>query len=143
MKARVCGVQPRMANFAFIFRCILGYRILKQSDNLIWTFKVLQYLLVKVTGFLKISSDHFQKTFNLTIHNLFLDLMLLHKSEIGENDQKLTRMRTLSDWLKLSEETCYLREIYFAIISHVVNSIQQRFAQPDFKIFIQLQNLFS
>ena len=103
MKARVCGVQPRMANFAFIFKCILGYRILKQSDNLLWTFKVLQYLLVKVTGFLKISSDHFQKTFNLTIN-----LMLLHKNEIGENDQKLTRMRKLSDWLKLSEETCYL-----------------------------------
>ena len=91
-----------------------------------------QYLLVRVTVFWKISSEHFQKTFNLTIYNLFWDLMLLHR-KIGENNQQLKRVGKLSDWLKSSKKMYYCWQIYFATISHVVNSIHERFVQPDFK----------
>ena len=66
-------VQPRMPNFNSISDCIIGYRIFRQSDNLKWTFKVLQQLLVKVTVFWKISSEHFQNTLNLATFNLFFD----------------------------------------------------------------------
>lgn len=129
--------QPRMPNSNFIFGCILGYRILKQSDNLRYEFKVFQYLVVRVKVFWKISSEHFQKTFNLTIYNLFWDFMLLHR-KIGENNQQLKRVGKLSDWLKSSKKMYYCWKIYFATISHVVNSIHERFVQPDFKKYIQL-----
>ena len=96
-----------MPNSNFIFGCILGYRILKQSDNLRYEFKVFQYLVVRVKVFWKISSEHFQKTFNLTIYNLFWDFMLLHR-KIGENNQQLKRVGKLSDWLKYSKKNVLL-----------------------------------
>lgn len=45
--------------------------------------------------------------------------------------------------MRFPDERHYFQKIFFESIDYVVNSTQARFDQPDFKMYIPLQNLFS
>lgn len=152
MRARINGVMTVMSSFNFVFCCCLGETLLKHTDNL---SRSLQGDISAAEGQQRVSEvlAVLEKTRSNELFELFWERVLVWKSQLGVSDPKLPRKRKMPDYFnKVSDgppETYHFhdtakdryRHVYFETFDLVINYIQQRFDQPDYKTYVNLQEV--
>ena len=150
MKARIRGVMSVMSTFDFIFCCCLGESLLKQTDNL---SKALQRCDISAAEGQEMTSQVItvlSKTRSNEMYELFWERVLKWQSQLGVADAKLPRKRKVPDYFHRThnpQETyhfhdspkAFYRQLFFEAFDLVIGCIKQRFDQPDFKIYVDLQ----
>jgi len=140
------------ARFDFIFCCCLGERILKQTDNL---SKTLQRKDISAAEGQSLASQVvtvMKKSRNSEMYELFWERVLKWQTQLDVADPKLPRKRKMPDYFQNSsnlQDTYHFhdtpkdryRQIYFEAFDRTINCIEQRFDQPDYKIYVDLQEV--
>ena len=149
MKARIIGVETQMHTFDFLYGVFLGELILRHTDNL---SKALQHK--------SLSAAEGQHLARLTLEVLrslrdsdrftaFYGLVVQEQSRFGISDPALPRKRRAPQRLEvgssagdfhLTPESHY-RQIFFEAIDHAIQAIQDRFDQPGYAIYQNLEQL--
>ena len=149
MKARIIGVETQMHTFNFLYGVFLGELILRHTDNL---SKALQHK--------SLSAAEGQHLARLTLEVLrslrdsdrftaFYGLVVQEQSRFGISDPALPRKRRAPQRLEvgssagdfhLTPESHY-RQIFFEAIDHAIQAIQDRFDQPGYAIYQNLEQL--
>ena len=138
-----------METFDFIFGAMLGEMVLKLSDNLSST---LQYKSMSAAGGQEIADMTMQTLESLRndqYYNLFWMKVNLFASLHHANEPQLPRQRNRP--IRFEEGTSqgsfhqtpkdYYRQYYFEAIDVFVNCIQDRFDQPEYKVYVTLESL--
>ena len=140
MKALIIGAQSQMQKFYFYFGCRFGEIILSQTDNFGKTLSAAegQYLAELVLETLR--KDRCEEKFSL-----FWDLVLI-KIKGLLNEPILPRKRKLPIRFQSGCETSpstneMYWEMYFEAYDNAINSIVQRFNQPDYMMYATMQNI--
>ena len=149
MKARIIGVETQMHTFDFLYGVFLGELILRHTDNL---RKALQHK--------SLSAAEGQHLARLTLEVLrslrdsdrftaFYGLVVQEQSLFSISDPALPRKRRAPQRLEvgssagdfhLTPESHY-RQIFFEAIDHAIQAIQDRFDQPGYAIYQNLEQL--
>ena len=98
MKARVRGVQAMMPNFRFFFGCLLGERLLKRTDNLSRALRVSTISAAEGYSIAQLVIKTLPKDRNDDSFDLFWELLLACKNELGSNNLELLRKKKLPVW---------------------------------------------
>ena len=150
MIARIQGVKTIMSKFEFLFSCSLGERLLKQTDNLSKALQnstisaaqgqALAHAVVKT-----LSKDPCDERYEL-----FWSNVLKRKDALEILDPVLPRKRKMPDYFgRQNADTHHFhqipkdfyRQIHFETFDCIINCIERRFDQSDFKIYVHLQEL--
>ena len=152
MKARIREVMTVMKTFDLIFCCCLGERILKQKDNL---SKTLQRKDISAAEGQSLESQVvtvMKKSRNSEMYELFWERVLKRQTQLDVLTPKLPRKRKMPKYFQNSSnpQDTYLfhdtpkdryREIYFEAFDRTINCIEQKFDQPGYKIYVDLQEV--
>ena len=151
MKARVRGVQANMPTFDFLYGCCLGILLLKQTDNLSRTLQDPKISAAEGNAIAQDVIKTLSKDRNDNAYNLFWERVCKKQNELNVNDPSLPRKRRLPRRLEDGSAEMYYfpfspkdhyRQIYFQTLDAAMNCIKERFDQPDFKMYVNLQELF-
>ena len=83
---------------------------------------------------------------------MFWERCLQEATKSGVNDHKLPRTKKAPKKIEEciggrsapkyhNDEVSYYRQIYFDALDYIINSIKDRFEQPDYQIYVNLENL--
>ena len=149
MKARIRDVQTHMTKFDFYFGLSLGESLLRNADNLSAAIQKREISVAEsyclamktVTTISKIRTDD--------SFDLFWNLVTKKAEDKAVEEPKLPRQRRMPARFEMgtadaefqSEVKAYYRQIYFQSTDHVVNAINDRYDSPDFKIYMQAEQL--
>ena len=148
-KARIHGVQAQMRTFDFIFGTVLGEIILRHTDNLSRT------LQSKI-----LSAAEGQEVAGMVVHTLeairddaSFDIFWIKVGKCAESldisDPELPRRRRaprrfedgLAEGDFHTDTKAYYRQHYFEAVDLVVNCIKERFDQPGYRVYRNLEQL--
>ena len=149
MRARIIGVETQMMTFDFLFGVCLGSLILRHSDNLSKTLqhKTLsaaegQHIAKLTVGVLQSirSDEHF---------GTFYQRVIQDQSRFGVADPRLPRKRRAPQRFEVGSSTgdfhaspeAHYRQIYYGALDHVVEAIRDRFDQPGYSTYQNLEEL--
>ena len=147
MKARIIGIKSMMKKFDFLFGCTIGKTLLNQTDNLsaklqcpkLSTLETQTIAMYTVKTLKQDSNDiSFENFWEYVIHmskTLSIEQPVLPRKRklpvrFGENQDTYHHLETPKE---------AYRKVYFECIDHLVNSIETRFNQPDYQIYLQMQ----
>ena len=148
IKGRIIGVQSQFKTFSFFFGVNLAELALKHTDNLSKTLQSTSmsasegaYIAAMTVKTLKLLRTDDQFT-------AFWDLVIKAQQEVEVCDPELPRRRKApsryddgapGDFPRDCQ--AHYRQSYFEALDQVVNSIEDRFDQPDFHSYKQLEDL--
>ena len=149
IKARVIGVEAQMLTFDFLFGISLGAIILNHSDNLSKSLQQMtlsasegQYLAKHTLEALKSirQPEHF---------DLFFKRVLLYQEEFQVDSPRLPRKRRAPRQIQIGSSDGdfhtsieeYYRAIYYEAIDFVIEAITDRFDQPGYKVYQNIEEL--
>ncbi|MEO0685480.1 MAG: hAT transposon family protein, partial [Cyanobacteria bacterium J06649_11] len=152
-KARVGGVQAQMRTFEYFFGLRLGILILRDSDNLSASLQAKDLYAAKAKHTANKTLATIKKLRTDRSFELFWDDVNLKAKKLDIDAPKLPRERRAP---KLIEEyygggkaepefpndpKSYYLQIYNDSIDCIMNAIDERFNQEDFKKYIKLEDL--
>lgn len=149
MRARIIGVDTQMHTFDFLFGITLGNLLLRHTDNLSKSLQIKS-----------LSAAEGQRLASLTLHVLkslrdednfknFYARVLQDQVRFQIDDPTLPRKRrapqrlligTTSGDFHTSPEDRY-RQIYYEALDFVVQAVSDRFDQPGYRVYQNLQEL--
>ena len=151
MKGRINGAKSKMKTFDFLFGCVLGKTILKQTDNL---SKSLQSPTLSAAEGQEIAQDvvmTLEKDRNVESFNLFWKRLEQRRLELTIPPAQLPRKRKMPNYFASTENPStqhhhdsvkdHYRSCYFEAFDYTVQGIKDRFNQGDFKRYSMLQQL--
>ena len=150
MKARIRGVQAVMPTFDFLFGCELGIIILKQTDNLSRALQNNEISAAQGNALALDVVSTMAKDRSDASFDLFWERVSKRKEKLHVEDPKLPRKRKLPARLEEGNVESYYypptlrshyQKIYFEALDCITRSITRRFDQPDFKKYINLQEI--
>ena len=149
IKARIIGIQAQMKKFEFFFGLQLNYLILRHSDNLSRTLqsKTTSAAIGQSTASMSIKTleslrpeDKFE---------LFWSMVCVSAANFEIGDPSLPRKRKRP--VRFEEGQCsshypdtpkyYFKLIYFEAVDLIVNCIKQRFDQPGYNVYKNMEQL--
>ena len=150
MRARIIGVETQMKRSDFLFGICLGSLLLRHSDNLSST---LQHKTM--------SAAEGQHVANLTVKVLegmrsdeqfaaFYHTVVQKQTLVGVTAPSLPRKRRAPSRFEVGSSSThsfhvspddYYRQIYFEALDHVIGAIRDRFDQPGYKTYRNLEEL--
>ena len=149
MRARIQGVSAQMNTFSFLFGAMLGQLLLRHSDNL---SRTLQHA--------HISAAEGQRVATMTVRTLetirddanfdmFWTKAKSFAEELGIEEPQLPRRRKVPRSLEPgsaepefpTSAISHYRRLYFEGLDLIVSCIKDRFDQPGYKIYTQLECL--
>ena len=150
MKARIRGVRVVMKTFDFIFSCSLGESILRQTDNL---SKTLQHSFISAAQAQELAMmvvKTLEKDRKEGSFDLFWELVLKRSSKLETSEPTIPRKRKMPDYFGKTtgnpgNEHVFetpkdrYRSIYNDTYDDIINFIKQRFDQPDYHVYMHLQ----
>ena len=148
MKGRIIGVQSQFKTFSFFFGVNLAELVLRHTDNL---SKTLQSTSMSASEGAHIAAMTVTtlKSLRTDGHSTaFWDLVIKAQQDLDVCDPELPRRRKVpkryddgapGDFPKDCQ--AHYRQSYFEALDLVVNAIEDRFDQPDFKSYRQLEEL--
>ena len=151
MKARIRGVQALIPTFDFLFGCELGIIILKQTDNLSRALQNNEISAAQGNALALDVVSTMAKDRSDASFDLFWERVSKRKEKLHVEDPKLPRKRKLPARLEEGNVESYYypptlrshyQKIYFEALDCITRSITRRFDQPDFKKYINLQEIF-
>ena len=149
MKARVNGVQTMMSKFNFLFGCITGKTTLTHTDNLSKTLQNPKLSALEAQMIAKDSVNVLENERNDNAFDLFWELVTIRQERLSVEEPILPRQRKMParydearDSYRFSEtKKEHYRCIYHECIDVLVNVITERFDQPDYQIYLKMQEL--
>ena len=150
VRGRVLGCQAQMKSFDYFFGLHLGKLIFCHTDNLSATLQKLSMSAVSGQHNAKLTTDALKRIRNDDSFQAFYETVLKKKeSFIDVSETELPRKRRAParfevgqgapSFPKTSEEL--YRRVYFEALDLILASTTQRFDQPSFKAYMNLENL--
>ena len=152
MKARIRGVQTYMQQFKFIFGCKLGKMILVHTDNLSRTLQASTCTAVEGQDSASCTVKALKSIRNDESFSSFWKIVKLDQDRLGINDPSLPRKKRRPEKVDnyfvpityhhpVTTEEMY-RQIYFDAIDNATQTITDRFDQPDWVVYRNMQQIF-
>ena len=149
MKARIIGVRAQMEQFSFFFGCHLGSKLLKQTDNLSATLQNKELSAAEAQELATYVVKVLQADRNEERFDLFWDLTLQKVNKLDVNEPTLPRKRKTPKRYDETSATMHFhgtpkemyRKMFFESYDYVIKAIQSRFDQPDYCMYIVMQNM--
>ena len=150
MKARVIGVNTAMSNFSFFYECALGESMLRLTDHL---GRSLQDSKPSAAEGQEIAANTVRtllKDRNEDSFDLFRNHILMRQAKMDVNDPVIPRKRKTPTRFEQGSSVTYAffespkdfyRQKYYDAYDFVINAIQDRLDQKDFKVYKSIQDL--
>ena len=151
MRGRILGAQSKMNTFDFLFGCLLGKIILKQTDNL---SKSLQSPTLSAAEGQEIAQDvimTLEKDRNEKSFDLFWERLEQRRQQLSIPTARLPRKRQLPDCFGPTNNPSTqhhdtsikdrYRRYFFEAYDNKIQGIKNRLNQGDFKQYSNLQQL--
>ena len=153
IKARMIGVQTTMRKLSFLFGCLIGAKILSQTDILSKTLQSPELCVTEAqqcaNGVVKmLKKDHCEEEFDL-----FWKKIEEKKSALEIDEYEMPRKRShpkcMTDYYgyvnqpdqDFMTEKDMFRAYYFQCYDIVINAIEKRFDQPDYKMHGNMETI--
>ena len=150
VRGRIIGCQAQMKNFDFFFGLNLSQRIFSHTDNLSETLQKAGMSATSGQHNANLTKDALKKIRNddcfATFYQTVLRKKQLHVSitepEVPRNKRAPARFEvgTGTPLFPVTPEQVY-RRIYFEALDLIVSSIEERFDQPSFKAYSNMESL--
>ncbi|KAL5476021.1 hypothetical protein EMCRGX_G025921 [Ephydatia muelleri] len=150
VKGRIIGVQAQMDTFNLLFGLHLSMKILKITDNLSRTLQTRSMSASEGQSVAELSVKTLQLMRNDESFDAFFRLVNCFREQTGTSSPKLPRKRKVPSRFEVGEgkesyndsniEDHY-RRLYFEVLDLAVTGISQRFNQPGYSIYKNLENL--
>ena len=148
MKARMIGAHAQMQKSSYFFGCHLGQVILTQTDNLSKALQNKDLSAVKGQELASYVLEILQGDRCDERFDLFWELTLKKVKNLDVEEPELVRSRKRPGRYEEGDEP-YVHEnpkdkyksIYFEALDFLINAIQDRFNQPDYKMHAVMQNI--
>ena len=150
-RSSMCGVEAQMTKFEFLLGVLLGVCILRHTDNLSKTLQTPRLSASDGQNVAELTCKTLDKMHTDDYFQLFWANALRYQYEFGVNEPELPRKRkaprrfevgTGESSFSTTPEDLYCQK-YMEAIDLVVNFIRNRFDQPGYKIYCNLENLLS
>ena len=149
IKARVIGVDAQMQTFDFLFGVSLGALIFSHSDNLSKTLQHVNISAAEGQQLAKLTLDVLKSIRQPEHFQSFYQRVLLRQQQLDIGSPCLPRKRRAPRCLEVgssdgdfhaSVEDHY-RAIYYEALDLVIMGITERFDQPGYKVYQNIENL--
>ena len=156
-KSRIIGCKKQMESFKFYFGLQLGCKLYAHTDNLSKTLQQEKMSVIKGKSLADLNLQTLGGILNDRDYNLFYESVEKSAGKIkAVSKPTLPQKRNTPNYSILqfveghkSEELHYpetvhafFKAIYNEAIDIIINSIQDRFEQPGFKVFGQVEHFF-
>ena len=148
MKARIRGAAAVMERFSFFFGLRLGDSILCHTDNL---SRVLQSPILSAVEGQELAStvvevikqgrqeEEFEKFWSSTLEEKKKHLLIKEPS-LARKRKAPSRFDEGEHYFHTEPKMQY-RQHYFEVVDHTTSGIQERFNQPDYKVYQMMQSV--
>ena len=148
MKARVHGAVASMKTFQFLFGCLFGTQILRQTDNLSRTLQNPSLAAVAGQEIIKNVVELLEEKRNDATFDHFWDNLIELHQHYEVDEPSLPRKRKLparyatgqEPYQHESPKSMYQKH-YFEAYDNTIRNIKNRFDQPDFRVYTALQSV--
>ena len=150
-KARINGVAAQMKTFNFLFGTILGEMLLRHTDNLSLTLqkKTISAAEGQQVGRMVITTLLTLRTEES--FNLFWEKMPKVAQSVDVGESEVPRQRKVpkhyDDGLATGafhdSPKLYYRQLYYEAIDNIANGLKDRFEQPGYKVYCNLEQLLT
>ncbi|XP_066914540.1 zinc finger MYM-type protein 1-like [Clytia hemisphaerica] len=151
MRGRIIGVQSKMDTFDFLFGCLLGKTILKQTDNLSKTLQDPKLSAAEGQEACKDVVTALEKDRNDTSFDLFWELIEKRRQQLSIMPGKLPRVRNQPNFFhsKVKSNTEHqfktlkdkYRKQFYDAYDYTIEGIKARFEQEDYQRYSKVQQL--
>ena len=149
MRGRIIGAKTMMKTFGFLFGCAIGKTLLTQTDNVSEKLQTSKLAALEAQTFADLTVTTMMKDRNDERFDNFWDYVIRMQKQLSINDPKPPRKRKIPARFDENQETYHFpttakekyRAIYYECIDVLVSSIKARFDQPDYKIYVGMQEL--
>ena len=152
MIARIRGVMVYMKQFKFLFGCLLGKMILIQTDNLSRTLQDSKCTAVEGQDVASNTVKTLRLIRNDSSFEGFWKLVQSEKERLEVDDPALPRKKRRQTRIDdhFYSDTTYnpptveemYRKIYYEAIDYAISTITDRFDQPDYEVYRNMQQVF-
>ena len=148
-KAKINGVSAQMKKFEFLFSTILGEMLLRHCDNLSQTLQSKTMSAAEGQKVGKMVIDTLQSIRNDESYELFWEKVLKSADSLDVDEAQLPRKcktpRRYDDGESSGDfansPKSYYRQVYYEATDCIINCLKNRFDQPGYKIYSQLEEL--
>ena len=150
-KARIIGVAAQMKTFNFLFGSILGEMLLRHTDNLSQTLqkKTISAAEGQQVGRLVIGTLSSLRTEES--YNLFWEKAATVAKSVDVGEPQVPRQRKMpkryDDGLATGtphdSPKLYYRQLYYEAIDNIIDGLKNRFEQPGYKVYCNLEQLLT
>ena len=145
-KAQIRGIAAQMDSF---FGLVLGEMLLRHTDNLSRTLQNKKCSAAEGQAVAQMTVNAIQSTQSDAEYDLFWEKVTKMASELDVSEAKLPRKRKVprrydsghAEAEFHSSPKSHYRQIYYEAVDLIVQSITERFNQPGYKVYLQLENL--
>ena len=149
MKARIIGVKSMMKKFDFLFGCAIGKTLLNQTDSLSAKLQCPKLSALETQTIAMYTVRALKQDRNENSFEIFWEYVIHMSKNLSIKQPVMPRKWKLPVRFDENKDTYHhletLKEAYrkacFECIDHLVNSIETRFNQPDYQIYLQMQEL--
>jgi len=148
MKARIQGVAAQMRKFEFLFGVSLGFLILRHTDNLSKTLQRADMSAAEGQEVVSLTLATLKSVRNDSSFDLFWKRTCTAGEKLDINDPTLPRRRKIPRRLDDGSEQSFpetveqhYRIVYFEALDLIIACVSNRFDQPGYKTYSNVQNL--
>lgn len=149
IKAHIIGVEAQFKTFRYYFGARLGELILRHTDNLRKTLQSPKMSASEGASVATMAIATLQTIWSDASFDAFWELVMLHRRDVDVDEPELQRRRRVpSHFREGAAEPEYFpdaktmcRQEYFEALDLIINAIKDRFSQPGFQIYCNLQDL--
>ena len=150
VKARINGVAAKMKEFKFFYCLMLAERLLKHCDNLSKTIQTSSMPAVEAHRLSELCIEVIQKMRSDNDFDLFWTLSLQTCEQLNINEPVLPRQRKRTrphddmgtgEPFFFNDVKLYYRSIYFQCLDAAMSAIKDRFHQPDYSMYSNLEQV--
>ena len=149
IRGRIIGCQAQMKTYDFFFGLNLGERLFSHTDNLSKTLQSTKMCAASGQRLANLTKEVLQKIRSDESFILFYEAILIKSKNIPSiSEPTLPRKRRAPARFEIgtgmpsypTTSQDYYRQIYFECIDFMINAIEQRFNQPSFSVYEQMES---
>ena len=156
VKARIMGCKKQMSTFHFFFGLCFGQRLYSITDNFSKALQSEKLSAVSSQNMASLTLKTLQNMRTQEDFELFLNLVTKQAEKLPVDEANLKRKRKVPkysilqylDGQETTSEAHYpanvedeFHQFYFDALDHITNVIEERFDQPSFKAYANLEEL--
>ena len=150
-KARIHGVAAQMKSFDFLFGTILGEMLLRHTDNLSQTLQKKTISAAEGQQVGRMVIDTLCSLRTEESYNLFWEKAATVATSVDVGEPEVPRQRKmpkryddgLATGIFHDSPKLYYRQLYYEAIDNIVNGLRNRFEQPGYKVYCNLEQLLT